>query len=562
MNDNSKQLLNDVLLQQRHDRAPDLPEQDYFELFCAEQILKNFQLSYDDLQNGIVDGEHDGGIDSAYAFVNGELVYEDLDCEKFKGNVDIELHLIQSKTSGGFSEATVNRLISSTRHLLHLEQDYQELPQYNDAVKATLDNFRQTYRNLAAKFPPLKLRYYYASKSAATAIHLNLKKKAAELEEVANSLFPEADVAMEFLGAQQLLELARKRPETTYTLQVKKNLSDVDGYIVLTPLRAYAEFLKDSNGEVRGELFESNVRDFQGITEVNKEIAHTVRSEKIVDFWWMNNGVTILASRATLNGDTVTIENPQIVNGLQTSTQIAAHLESDRDDSRSLMVKIVSSEDEETRDKIIKATNSQNRIQSATLRATDKVQRDIEEALKSASLYYDRRKNYYKNEGKPRDEIISIPLMAQAIMSIVLGRPDSARARPSSLIKSDDDYSKVFSEHFPLSLYVNAAGLIRSIQRVLRTRSEMTARDRTNLRFYVLYWLSAAVTEHVQPRAGHVAALDLNAITDDDVEEAIDAVWYFYDKLGRNDGVAKGTQLNNAIRHAISEKLRQPAPQT
>lgn len=75
MNNNSKQLLNDVLLQQRHDRAPDISDQDYFEIFCAEQILKNFQLSYDDLQNGIVDGEHDGGIDSAYAFVNGELVY-------------------------------------------------------------------------------------------------------------------------------------------------------------------------------------------------------------------------------------------------------------------------------------------------------------------------------------------------------------------------------------------------------------------------------------------------------------------------------------------------------
>ena len=126
---------------------------------------------------------------------------------------------------------------------------------------------------------------------------------------------------------------------------------------------------------------------FQGTTEVNAEIVNTLKNEKVVDFWWMNNGVTILASRATLNGDTVTVENPQIVNGLQTSTQIARHFLPTADDRRSVMVKIVSSEDEETRDKIIKSTNSQNPIQPATLRATDKVQRDIEDALKSAGLF-------------------------------------------------------------------------------------------------------------------------------------------------------------------------------
>ena len=555
MNKNSQQLLNHVLIQQRQDRAAELSEQEYFEIFSAEQILKNFQLSYDDLQSGVVDGEHDGGIDSVYAFVNGELVYEDIETKKFKGNVHVELHIIQSKTSGGFSEASVNRLISATRHLLDLDADYSKLTQYNDAVKASLDNFRQTYLGLAAKFPSLKIRYYYASKSAAADIHANLKKKGEELEGVARTLFSEADVVMEFLGARRLLELARTRPETTYTLKVKKNLSDVDGYIVLTPLSSYAEFIKKSNGGIKAELFESNVRDFQGITEVNKEIANTLRNETVVDFWWMNNGVTILASRATLSGDAVTIENPQIVNGLQTSKQIAGHLDADPDDHRSVMVKIVSSEDEETRDKIIKATNSQNRIQPASLRATDKVQRDIEDTLKASNLYYDRRKNFYKNEGKPRDRIIAISLMAQAIMSMILARPDSARARPSSLIKNDEAYYKIFSAEFPLTLYANAAALIRRVQIVLRTRSEMTPRDRTNVRFYVLYWLAGEATAKVKPTPSDVGALDLGQIADDDIEEAIDTVWVFFDGLGRSDDVAKGVELIEELKNELRFRL-------
>jgi hypothetical protein len=112
MADNSQQLLNDVLAQQRTELLPDVSDQDYFEIFCAEQILKDYDLSYEEIQAGIVDGEHDGGVDSAYAFVNGELVDEEFDISPFKRGVGIELHVIQSKTAGGFSVSPMNRLIS------------------------------------------------------------------------------------------------------------------------------------------------------------------------------------------------------------------------------------------------------------------------------------------------------------------------------------------------------------------------------------------------------------------------------------------------------------------
>ncbi|MDO8900374.1 MAG: AIPR family protein [Phenylobacterium sp.] len=563
MADNSQQLLDDVLKQQREELAPALSDQDYFEVFCAEQILKDYDLSYEEVQAGIVDGEHDGGIDSAYAFVNGELVYEDFDVSPFKKDVRIELHIIQSKTSGGFSEVPVNKLISVTRHLLKLDADYDQFPQYNSAVKGVLENFRQAYRGLAAKFPTLRVCYHYACKRADSDIHPNLELKAKELYEVALSLFLDAEVEMEFLGARRLLELARRRPKTTYDLRISKNLTGTNGYIVLCPLKEYSRFLKTADGKVRAELFESNVRDFQGTTEVNAEIVATLQNEKVVDFWWMNNGVTILASRATLNGDVVTIANPQIVNGLQTSTQIARHFDEQADDQRSVMVKIVSSEDEETRDKIIKATNSQNPVQPATLRATDKVQRDIEDALKSAGLYYDRRKNFYKNEGKPADKIISIPLMAQAVMTILLGRPDTARARPSSLIKDNAVYASAFSETYPIGLYTNAALLIRMVDGVLKTRSEMTGRDRSNVRFYALFWLAALLTRKAAPKAADVAKLDIKSVDVSEVEAAADAVWGIYEALGKSDQAAKGSELRKLTMEGVAKRVAElnvPSP--
>jgi hypothetical protein len=78
MADNSQQLLDDVLAQQRQELAPESSEQDYFELFCAEQVLKDYDLSHEEVQAGIVDGEHDGGVDSAYAVDEVSKLYEAL----------------------------------------------------------------------------------------------------------------------------------------------------------------------------------------------------------------------------------------------------------------------------------------------------------------------------------------------------------------------------------------------------------------------------------------------------------------------------------------------------
>ena len=312
MASNDQELLKSVLSQRRAQVAPDSTSQDYFELFCAEQILKNFGLTYDDLQAGVVDGEHDGGVDSVHGFVNGELMHEDFDCASFKKDVQLELHIIQSKTSEGFRESAINSLISTTRHLLTLDANYDTLTQYNSSVKAAFNHFREACRALASTFPSLTIHYHYASRNADAHIHDNLLRKADELKEIATEMFPGVDVRFDFLGARRLLELARRRPRTTHELRVIKNLSDVNGYIVLSRLDEYARFLRNSTGGFRADLFESNVRDFQGNTEVNAEIVNTLRHEMDVDFWWMNNGVTILASRATLTGDTVTIESGDI----------------------------------------------------------------------------------------------------------------------------------------------------------------------------------------------------------------------------------------------------------
>jgi len=78
MADNSEIILSQVLKDQNEAVAPETSAPDFFEIFCAEQATKDCELSYEEIQAGIVDGEHDGGIDSFFTFVNGECVGEEI----------------------------------------------------------------------------------------------------------------------------------------------------------------------------------------------------------------------------------------------------------------------------------------------------------------------------------------------------------------------------------------------------------------------------------------------------------------------------------------------------
>lgn len=556
MSANAESILKEILKSRNQEAAPEMDMSDYFELFTAEQATKAFELSYEDLQAGIVDGEHDGGIDSFYTFVNGEGVDEEVAFPIPKKSVLIEVVVVQSKSASGFSESPINKLISASAHLLSLSADYDALTQYSGAVKARADIFRKVYRKVASKFPEVKFTYVYASTKSADNVHQNLKLKSDELISRVKSLFEEAQVEFCFWGARELLALARTKPNQTFELRFDQSLNGSGGFVALVRLPDFYKFLCGGGDNIRSDLFEANVRDYQGTTEVNQDISRTLAEKGRDDFWWFNNGVTILASRASLADKVITVENPQIVNGLQTSSELGLYCkDSGDDDARTVMVKVVASEDEEVRDKIIKATNNQNTVPHASLRATDKVQRDIEHHLKVNGLFYDRRKNFYKNEGRPASKIISINLLAQAAMTLFLGEPESARARPSSLIKDDKVYKLLFSEEFELDAYYVAAETVRRVELKLKETPDLIVRVRNNVRFYVLYWLVAVKARSLSLSPKRVSGLK-GKIADADIVEAISVVNALFRQAGASDQIAKGSDFRDYVKASAQERIK------
>ncbi|NBD13598.1 AIPR family protein [Corallococcus silvisoli] len=557
---NDQVLLDEILNKRRVDLAPELGPSEFFELFAAEQILKEYDLSYDELSGGITDSGGDGGLDAIYLFANGELVQDDTDLDALKKNIALEWVIIQSKTTASFEEEPLNKARAALEDALRFDRPLKSLGSvYNEEVLAAFDLFRTTYTELAPRFPTLKISFYYASRG--DQVHPNVSRKTAGIVQAVQDALSGVECTTEFVNASRLLALARKTAPTSFGLTLAENpiSAGSEGFLCLVRLSSYYNFITDDAGRLRRHLFEANVRDYQGSTEVNEGIRSSLGTPS-EDFWWLNNGITILASKVALSGGKVlTVQDPQVVNGLQTSTEVYGFFKgrAEAGDSRNVLVRVFVSNDVAGRDRIIKATNSQNQMPSASLRATDKVQRDIEEYFLSRGLYYDRRKNFYKNEGKPLEKIVSIPYLAQAVMAIVVQDPHNSRGKPSSLLKSNADYARVFDPSFPLSVFLVCVNVMRIAEAYLRAHpNELALLHRNNVKFHLAMYVVAHLAGVPSPKAQVVAALDLQRLDDALLKVCLAEVSKVYLERGGSDQVAKRKEFGEALQQLLVEKKK------
>lgn len=546
---NDQIILTQIIEEKCAESDNELSVPEYFEIYSASEILKDHDLTYDDISYGIVGDGGDGGIDSIYTFLNGELLKEDTEINSNQKKNHIELVVIQSKTSASFKEDAVVKFRESAEDLFNLGNNPDEFTgRYNAELIEKSKLFRNAYSKLAGSFPHLEIRYYYTTQG--TKVHPNVEGKVPKLREEIGKMFGGAEFSFVFVGASQLLEMTRNIPSSSRILEVSESPigTDAGSYLCLVSLSKYFDFVSDS-GSLARSIFESNVRDYQGSVVVNTGIRKTLEDANSENFWYLNNGVTIITPKAVLAGKQLTIEDPQIVNGLQTSHEIHqhfSHLEDPSGDERSVLVRVICEEDEEARDRIIRATNSQTSIPPASLRSSDEIHRNIEDFLKANGFYYDRKKNYYKNQGKPVAKIISIPYMAQAMMATMLLKPDSARARPSTLINSDAEYRKIFSLDFPIDIYLKVIQITKSVEVYLKPDNcglELERKSITNIKYYVAMMVSIGLAGCKEGVFEKISALPTISIPPELLASSLEIVLKEFNDLGATDQVAKGSEF-------------------
>jgi abortive infection phage resistance protein abiU len=473
-----------------------------FEHFTLSLILKSQNLDEDEISEGRIGGSQDGGIDGVFTFLDEELQNENSDVLKDdfpienirRKKSDLDLWIVQTKLAKTFKEDVFDKIRASTEKLLQITYNSDEVNYSKDLI-SHFQIFTRIWSKIAIRMPNIKINMVYATRGDTTEVSDGVRQKEKDLKRHLEELVPDATVNIQLMGARELWERASATPEDDLQLHFQDYVSQDESYTGLVSLPDYFSFLSDKNGGLRGALFESNVRDCLRNVTVNEQIMKTLETKDSNDFWWFNNGVTILCTDVNISGDkNFTLSGAQIVNGMQTSNSIhkALSIEEYRiiNEKRTLQVKIIKSTDEETRDRIIRATNSQTKVSDASLRATDEIQRQIEDYFINNAWFYERRKNFYKNRGKPSDRIVSISMLAQAVMAIGLSKPDVARARPSSLLKKDEDYKAIFNSKFNLATYLWMAKIQRSVNEMLiNCKKVPEATLRTNLRFYISNFL-------------------------------------------------------------------------
>ncbi len=134
-------------------------------------------------------------------------------------------------------------------------------------------------------------------------------------------------VIVEAYGATEIQQLYRQGKETI-TVEIdfpnKVTLPEMSGveqaYIGTLPVAQYFQLIVDEVGNIRKNVFEDNIRDFQGDTSVNDGIRATLRSDRSAGtFAVLNNGITIVCRSLRPTGNKFVMSGYQIVNGCQTS---------------------------------------------------------------------------------------------------------------------------------------------------------------------------------------------------------------------------------------------------
>ncbi|MFE2580365.1 AIPR family protein [Streptomyces sp. NPDC059378] len=519
---NDQRLLDRILEDQRRQLAPNQKMEDFFNYFTASIALQDFDLDIDELRDGIVDGSHDCGVDGLWVFVDDRYVSASIDRHVTIRAKKIELVILQAKTTPGYQETAFEKLHYHLPLLLDMGRDAKALSESTNAkLLDRTGRFLDVLEALASSFPEVSIRVIYATRSV-EAPHPNVRAKGNRLANELAKVASQTKCHVDYLGAAELREMSGRGASIVLDMKFTEtpvSTSLGDGYIFLVRLDEYYNFITSESGALRLELFESNVRDYAGQTSVNAAIGETLKSNHREDFWWFNNGVTIVAEEVSIAGKRVVVRDPQIVNGLQTSHEIFNHFRnSGHHNDRSVLVRVmVPPSSGRARDVIIRATNSQTQLPPGALRATEKIQKDIEEALSRDGYRYERRANYYKNLGFPLEQVVSMSRLAREYTAFMVGEPHTALKYSETLLLDDSHYYKVFSTDTDIDLY----GLVLDVHTRISVFLADYARDRPllgdtmeNWRYHLAYMSRFTLTRLRRPTQRDLLNVKLEHLSD------------------------------------------------
>jgi AIPR protein len=426
----TRTLLENFVTENELERFDESKQFEYFVNYVVVSKLHRSSFELDSLDTG--DGG-DGAIDGLAIIINGRLVtdvQELNDIVDDSGYLDCDIAFVQSKVSSKFEGSEIGSFIFGVKDFI---SDEPKLV-HNEKIKKLKEIWEAVISKSSCMIhrrPNCKLYYVTTGKWVDDQnLKAVISSGSREIED--SGLFE--DILFDPNGASELQKLyheTRNKLSSTITFQNRITLPDIDGvkeaFLGILPFKEFLKLIQDGN-ESMYNIFYDNVRDFQGENEVNAKIKNTLKDEKFDLFCVLNNGVTLVATSLTPAGNKFTLRDYQVVNGCQTSHVLHQSKSTEGIERVNVPVKVIVTEDEDIKNQITLATNSQTEVKPEQLASLTFFQKKLELYYSSmrgeVELYYERRsQQYHATPGVKKTQIISIPIQIKTFASAFLNAP-------------------------------------------------------------------------------------------------------------------------------------------
>ena len=261
-------------------------------------------------------------------------------------------------------------------------------------------------------------------------------------------------------------------------------------YVVLCEMDKLIEILVNEDGLIKANIFDANVRAYQGDTDVNNEIVTTLK-DCPRNFVLYNNGITIVCNKLISDGKTLKIRNLQIVNGCQTCNSIYKAYKQKIDLSKAkVIVKIIETKEEAVTQGIVRGTNRQNIVYKEAFETIRQFHKDLEEFINIMEtngfhkVFYERRSKQYNSDPqiKPYQKI-NFRMLIQSTVAMYMNKVEIAHRHESKLIT---DYKDIlFVEGQSFYPYYVASLLYSNLDSVMK--KEKSLKDLKNYKMHILF---------------------------------------------------------------------------
>ncbi len=409
--------------------------------FVCLSVASYLNIELEEAFDLITEGGNDAGVDAIFI---GDVNDYDFSVTIFQGKYVFDLN-----KESNFPANSIQRVIGSIGAIFDpgkpIEMNDDLMPKVEDVRSLIADGY---IPNITCVFTNNGLKWNNDGKN-----HID------------NSGFPENQVKFEYFNHRDIVDSIQAKKGINETLQLagKSVQEDFNFKRVLVGKMNVVELadLFDRHGD---KLLDQNIRKYLGIStnRVNTAIQDTLLSDKRENFYFYNNGITMICSKFSYNGlqaDNwiVKVNDLQIINGGQSCKTILYTVKNNPaiDYSNAyILVRLYELSGEGT-DSLITdvtvATNSQNPVDLRDLRANDDLQKRIETAVAELGYTYKRKKD---NTLSPRDTTILSSVAAESVYSIWKKKPYQAKFKKNELFGAF--YHYVFDD-------MNAAQLVIAV---------------------------------------------------------------------------------------------------